>query len=72
MPETHGESPRSAEGVSGPNDGRLGPPLTPNIRRHLGGALRAAYAARPADPPGERIAGLLNRLDDTTPDRAAD
>jgi hypothetical protein len=73
MPETHGEPlPDAHGGGQASNDTRCGSPLTPSIRRHLGGALRAAYAAGPVEPPGERIAMLLNRLGDACPDGAAD
>jgi len=73
MPETHGEPLQDAHGSGeATNEGRSGTRLTPNIRRHLGGALRAVYAAGPTEPPGERIAGLLNRLGKTRPDGATD
>ncbi|MGU3361328.1 hypothetical protein ACLBWX_13440 [Methylobacterium sp. M6A4_1b] len=38
------------------------PTLSPGIRRHLGHALRTAYADILADPPGARLEALLARL----------
>lgn len=73
MPETPGESLHDAHrGGQVSHEARSSSALTPNIRRHLGGALRAAYAASPAEPPGERITGLLNRLGKARPDGATD
>ncbi|GJD97548.1 hypothetical protein OCOJLMKI_4780 [Methylobacterium iners] len=41
------------------------PPLSPNLRRHLGRNLRAFYADAIGEPLGERIEALLGRLDKT-------
>lgn len=38
-------------------------PLSPSIRRHLGRTLRVVYADALAEPVGQRIEALLDRLD---------
>jgi hypothetical protein len=73
VPKTKGEPhPDVQEARHAAGEARSGSPLTPTIRRHLGGALRNAYAAGPTEPPGERITGLLDRLRNAQRDGATD
>ena len=39
------------------------PPLSPNVRRHLGQTLRSFYAASLSEPVSERMEALLAKLD---------
>lgn len=44
-------------------DKAAAPRMAENVRRHLGRNLRGLYADTLATPLGERIEGLLERLD---------
>ena len=42
------------------------PPLSPNVRRHLGQTLRGHYAESLSAPVGQRLEALLAQLDKQT------
>lgn len=63
MSKTQAERPTSTVEPAQAMDPVEAPPLSPNVRRHLGQTLRGHYADSLSAPVGERLEALLAQLD---------
>ena len=63
MSKTQAERPPQTIETAPSMEAADAPPLSPNVRRHLGQTLRGHYAESLSAPVGQRLEALLAQLD---------